>query len=89
MSFEYDKTKSQSNLGKHGIDFVVAQQLWQDERRVELDSSYPGEDRHLVIGQVGGVLYTAITTLRGDSVRIISVRRARVMERRIYEADHS
>jgi uncharacterized DUF497 family protein len=28
MQFEYDDNKSQSNLAKHGIDFVAAQELW-------------------------------------------------------------
>jgi uncharacterized DUF497 family protein len=28
--FEYDEQKSASNLKKHGIDFVMAQELWID-----------------------------------------------------------
>ncbi len=31
MKFEYDENKSQVNKEKHGIDFVDAQNLWQDE----------------------------------------------------------
>ncbi len=30
IKFEYDERKSQSNLEKHGIDFVDAQALWND-----------------------------------------------------------
>lgn len=33
--FEFDDTKSQSNKSKHGIDFVEAQALWFDDRRME------------------------------------------------------
>ena len=28
MQFEYDWSKSESNLEKHGIDFEEAQELW-------------------------------------------------------------
>ena len=31
MKFEYDEKKSLINKQKHGIDFVEAQKLWQDE----------------------------------------------------------
>jgi len=31
VKFEYDKNKSQINKEKHGIDFVDAQNLWQDK----------------------------------------------------------
>ncbi|WP_197473799.1 BrnT family toxin, partial [Oleiphilus sp. HI0066] len=37
-SFEFDPKKSKSNLEKHGIDFVTAQDLWRDVRFVELDA---------------------------------------------------
>ena len=35
MTFEFDPIKSASNKAKHGIDFVEAQALWQDDRLVE------------------------------------------------------
>ncbi|MEA3490921.1 MAG: hypothetical protein U9R27_03385, partial [Campylobacterota bacterium] len=31
MKFEYDENQSHINKEKHGIDFVNAQNLWQDE----------------------------------------------------------
>ena len=87
MEFEFHPAKSQGNLAKHGIDFVTAQQVWADDERIVLASSYASELRQLVIGRIGDVLYTAITTQRGDRVRIISVRHARVLEREAYEDD--
>jgi hypothetical protein len=30
MDFEFDETKSESNKKKHGIDFIKAQELWED-----------------------------------------------------------
>ena len=31
MEFEFDRTKSESNRAKHGIDFVDVQALWDDK----------------------------------------------------------
>ncbi|RKY52702.1 MAG: BrnT family toxin, partial [Candidatus Neomarinimicrobiota bacterium] len=31
MKFEYDIDKSRINKEKHGIDFIEAQSLWEDE----------------------------------------------------------
>ncbi len=39
--FEYDENKSQSNFIKHGIDFVTAQQLWDDPDRLEIPFADP------------------------------------------------
>lgn len=87
MEFEYDPAKSAVNKDKHGIDFVEAQALWQDDRLA--DAPIPSEDepRFLVIGRLEGKHWTAICTLRGDVVRIISVRRARKVEIGYYEND--
>jgi uncharacterized DUF497 family protein len=41
----------------------------------------------LVVGAVCGALWSAVVTRRRGSVRIISVRRARQDERRLYEAE--
>jgi uncharacterized protein len=85
MEFEFDPVKSASNLEKHGVDFVEAQQLWQDPMRIEVPARTTGEPRRLVIGQMGGKHWSAVVTYREDRVRIISVRRARDEEIRIYE----
>lgn len=36
VEFEFDAGKSAANAAKHGIDFVQAQQLWQDPMRVDI-----------------------------------------------------
>ena len=84
MKFEWDETKSLRNKGKHGIDFERATDLWKDGNRVELHASYPLEDRGIMIGKIGKKLWTAIFTIRGETTRIISVRRARKREREFY-----
>jgi uncharacterized DUF497 family protein len=87
MNFEYDERKSFSNKKKHGIDFVEAQALWDDERLFEAHISTSQEPRCLVIGKIAQKHYSAVITIRGDNVRLISVRRSRVKEIEIYEKD--
>jgi uncharacterized DUF497 family protein len=63
------------------VDFVQAQELWQDPLRVEVPARTADEPRWLVIGKH----WSAVVTYRQDRIRIISVRRARDEEIRIYE----
>jgi|GraSoiStandDraft_46_1057282.scaffolds.fasta_scaffold181723_2 uncharacterized protein len=85
MRFEWDERKRRTNIEKHGFDFIWARQLFDGRRRFDLLSPRRGEDRTLSIGEIDKVLVTAIWTLRGeDTVRIISVRRARDEEERQY-----
>lgn len=85
MSFEYYPSKSEANKEKHGIDFEEAQQLWEDGKLVELPSKDPTEERYLVIGMIEEKHWTAIITYRNGNIRIISVRRAREKEVKVYE----
>ena len=36
LKFQYDSNKSQLNQRKHGIDFIEAQQLWQDKDLLQI-----------------------------------------------------
>ena len=84
--FDWDPNKERRNVEKHGIDFLTALELWSGDY-LELET-HPGNDasRNLVIGEIGGWVWTAVITHRGDTIRIISVRRARGYEREaLYE----
>jgi uncharacterized DUF497 family protein len=89
MKFEWDPDKSFSNKAKHGIDFASAQDLWEDESRIEIHAPYPLEDRTVLIGRYKRKLWAAVYTLRGDAIRIISVRRARKREVNLYEKENA
>ena len=86
MLFEYDTLKSQSNREKHGIDFLEAQELWNDENLLEIPAKTIDEPRYIVVGQIKGKLWSAIITYRGENIRLISVRRARDEEKELYES---
>lgn len=85
MEFEFGPAKSAANKAKHGIDFVEAQALWQDDGLADAPVVSDGEPRFLVIGRIDGKHWTAVCTLRGEVVRIISVRRARKTEVMFYD----
>ncbi len=84
MKFEWDSGKSEKNRGKHGIDFEAAKGLWLDENRIEIEAPNPVEKRNIIIAKLHGKLWTAVYTVRSDTVRIISVRRSREKEAELY-----
>ncbi|MEJ5293578.1 MAG: BrnT family toxin [Candidatus Methanosuratincola sp.] len=85
MEFEFDPIKSQANKNKHGIDFVEAQAIWQDPDYVVVPAVTTDEARFLVVGKIAGNHWSAIITYRGERIRIISVRRSRESEVKLYE----
>jgi uncharacterized DUF497 family protein len=68
------------------LDFTQAQALWMDPDRLQLPARTRGEPRTMLIGTIGDKHWSATFTIRGDRVRIISVRRARRKEVAAYEA---
>ena len=83
MDFEFDTAKSKANREKHGIDFIEAQQLWEDEDRLEIPARTEDEPRYVLIA-VHGQKLSAFFTYRKGRIRLISVRRARKEERELY-----
>jgi uncharacterized DUF497 family protein len=87
MGFQYDRDKSASNKDKHGIDFEEAQELWLDSGLIEIPARTSDEPRWLIIAKRDEKHWSAVITRRGESIRIISVRRSREEEVKIYESD--
>jgi uncharacterized protein len=52
---------------------------------LEIPVSTEDEPRFLVIGQIEGKHWSAVITYRLENVRIISVRRSRIEEVKLYE----
>jgi uncharacterized DUF497 family protein len=50
MEFEWDEAKRRSNFDKHGIDFVVAQSLFDGRSTWTVRSTYLYEERYLTTG---------------------------------------
>jgi hypothetical protein len=85
-AFEFDPKKSESNLKKHGIDFLNAQAIWYDVDFIEVQAKSIDEPRYLVVGMIDGKHWSAIITYRLEKIRIISVRRSRELEVALYES---
>lgn len=86
ITFEFNEQKSQTNLLKHGINFIDAQALWDDTRLLEIPVKTEDEPRYLLIGLINGKHWSAVITYRNESVRLISVRRSRPEEIALYES---
>jgi hypothetical protein len=86
MEFEFDRTKSEANKKKHGIDFVEAQALWDDPDLIEVPAMAIDEPRFLVVGKMAEKHGSGVITYRGKRIGIISVRRSRDEEVKIYES---
>jgi uncharacterized protein len=78
VEFEWNERKAASNLRKHGISFPVATRVFLDPKRIEQvdDREAYGEDRFVTVGLVDGIELFVAYTLRTDSIRIISARKA-------------
>jgi len=92
MIFEWDAAKAEANYVKHGIDFATAAETFGDVFGIEeadpRNAEY-GEERFLITGMGGGSLLTVVYTERGESVRIISARRATKREHDNYYLQNS
>jgi len=75
--FEWSDEKSRGNLRKHGIAFGAVERFdfekaweWPVNREVH------GEERIVSISLLDGKICTLVYTLRGTTIRVISLRRA-------------
>jgi uncharacterized DUF497 family protein len=87
MDFEWDLVKAKANLLQHGADFADAATSFDDERALTVaDPDSESEERFLTIakGANGRVLVTCFA-FRGETIRVISSRKASRSERRRYE----
>ncbi len=88
FSFEWDPAKARSNLAKHGVAFGAALAVFEDRRSLTIPDPRHSlaEKRQVILGRsAAGHLWVVVFTERGDTLRIISARRASRKERRIYE----
>jgi uncharacterized DUF497 family protein len=84
MLFQWDEAKRLSNIEKHGTDFLRAQRMLDGRPRIDIESPRQGEHRFLSIALLDGQLSAMAWTFREETIRIISVRRARRGEERQY-----
>jgi uncharacterized DUF497 family protein len=88
MNFRWDANKARTNLGKHGVSFEEATTVFGDPLSLTIcdPDHLQVEERWIVFDKSHQhKLLVVVHTERGDSVRIISARRASKRERICYE----
>jgi uncharacterized DUF497 family protein len=88
LQFEWDPRKAAKNRSKHGVSFHEAATVFDDPLAI----TYPdpdhseGESRWITFGtSTERRLLVVAHTEVGDTIRIVSARRATRNERKIYE----
>lgn len=85
MGLEWDEAKRLANLDKHGIDFIDVPEVFDgDIVTVEDDRYSYGEQRFVTFGLLQGRVIAIVHTDRGESICIISARKATKYEQRTY-----
>ncbi|PSB40873.1 hypothetical protein C7B80_32310 [Cyanosarcina cf. burmensis CCALA 770] len=85
MRYEWDEAKRESNLEKHGLDFINAWRVLEAEERAVFPTQSAQEERLKAIARVEETTLVVIYTQRNTVTRIISFRAASRSERRRYE----
>ena len=88
LNFQWDENKARTNLAKHGVGFEEAATVFGDPLSLTIpDPAHSqNEDRFVILGTShNGKSLVVVPTERGDSIRLISARRASRQERKKYE----
>ena len=85
MNCEFDPAKDESNRDKHGLSLAVADDFeWESALvREDVRQQY-AEQRFEAIGYIGLRLHVMVYCLRGDAIRVISLRKANAREVKRY-----
>jgi len=85
MRVEFDQAKREGTLAERGLDFADAISVFNGRAITFEDARRDyGESRFITIGELGERMVVIVWTPRGDSRRIISMRRANEREQALY-----
>ncbi len=87
MKFEWDESKNELNIEKHGLDFADGKEIFQAPMLTALDTRFDyDEDRYVGIGFLKNIIVVVVfTEPEKDTIRFISLRKAVKRERIRYE----
>ena len=89
MGFEFDPAKDESNLDKHGVSLTDAEGFeWETVVVREDARKQYAEQRFQATGLIGERVHVMVYCLRGDVVRVISLRKANPREVNRYVAEN-
>lgn len=87
MEYEWDDAKRESNLTKHGLDFVDVARFDWNSASILPDEIVDHERRCREIGELDGRIVFIVYVERGDRVRIVSLRAATRKEKAFHGAN--
>lgn len=86
MRYEWDPVKAEANVRKHGIRFADAVSVFGDENALTVEDDVSDEERFVTLGlDAFGRFLVVVYTWRGDTIRLISARKASRAERHAYD----
>jgi uncharacterized DUF497 family protein len=88
LIFEWDSDKARENEQKHGVSFLEASEVFDDDHSstVQDPDHSVDEARYLTFGASKQGKHLVVSyTERGDWIRLISARQMTARERRAYE----
>jgi uncharacterized DUF497 family protein len=74
VRIEFDNAKNIANIAKHGVDIGAA----------DFTRRNYGEDRVIALGFIARRLHVLVFTMRSQTLRVISLRKANYKERNAY-----
>ena len=88
MQIEFDPAKDEINRAKHGVSLAAAAEMDLSAALIEPDLRFDyAEARYQALGPIAGRLHLLAFTMRGDTLRSTSLRKANERERKRYEQE--
>jgi uncharacterized DUF497 family protein len=90
VEITFDPAKNERNIHERGLSFEMAAEFDFDTAVTVQDTRQDyGEKRFRSFGFIGPELHVLVFTVRGESLRVISLRRVNRRERALYEKSKS
>lgn len=87
MKVTFDLDKRARTLVERGLDMADAAKVFEGAQITTRDDRRDyGEERHLTIGYLEGRMVALVWTQRGESLRVISMRKTNVREQDAYQS---
>ena len=85
LEFEWDPEKRRTNIRAHGIDFLDVRKIFEGPMLAEIDDREDyGEERSVAFGMAGLTVLCVVYTIRGQTIRLISARKADFYDEQSY-----
>jgi uncharacterized DUF497 family protein len=86
VEFEWDPKKAEASRRKHRVESLDAVIVFDDDRAITVVDEHPTEERYVTFGtDAQGRVLAVSYAIRGDTIRMVSARKATAREQAQYE----